>query len=72
MAALTHYYVNDTESTEGDHEVHRSDCYWLGLANSKTYLGLFDSCAPAVAKAKRDHYRNSNGCVHCSPNCHTG
>jgi len=69
---MASYFVNNTESDEGDHEVHKEGCYWLGIANSKSYLGEFSSCVGAVAKAKTDHYRNSNGCKHCSAACHTG
>ena len=68
---MAEYYVNDTEQKNGDHEVHERGCYWLSIAHSTTYLGDFSSCEPAVAKAKRDHYRQSNGCKHCSLPCHT-
>ena len=64
------YYVNDTAQSNGDHEVHEDGCYWLSIARSTTYLGNFTSCHPAVAAAKRI-YPQSNGCIHCSPNCHT-
>ena len=67
---MASYSVNDNAQSNGDHEVHESGCYWLGLAKSTTYLGNFTSCDPAVAAAKRI-YRQSNGCAHCSPNCHT-
>ena len=66
-----HYYVNDNTQSNGDHEVHRSDCYWLSLAASKTYLGYFDGCSGAVQKA-RTIYHQSNGCALCSTSCHTG
>jgi hypothetical protein len=66
------YYVNDNAQPNGDHEVHKDGCYWLGLARSKTYLGSYVSCHDAVAKSKRDHYRQSNGCATCAAECHTG
>ena len=68
--AESYYYVNDTAQPEGDHEVHKDGCYWLTLVTSKTGLGIFTSCYGAVIKAK-GIYASSDGCVHCSPDCHT-
>ena len=64
------YYVNDNAQSNGDHEVHKDDCYWLSLVTSKTYLGLFASCFGAVLKAK-ESYPTADGCKHCSLACHT-
>ncbi len=64
------YYVNDTAQQNGDHEVHEEGCYWLTLARSKTYLGVFSSCHGAVLEARK-HYHQSNGCTHCCNACHT-
>lgn len=69
--AAGNYYVNDNAQPNGDHEVHREGCYWLGVAQSTTSLGYHWNCADAVAAAKRK-YRQSNGCAHCAPECHTG
>lgn len=66
------YYVNPNEDDRGLHEVHHEDCSWLHLVDNPVYLGRFDNCAEAVQKAKQDHYQNSDGCAHCSPECHTG
>ena len=68
---MARYYVNDNAQSNGDHEVHREGCYWLTLVVSHTFLGDFLSCFPAVAEARK-HYSQTNGCVHCSPDCHTG
>ena len=68
---LTHYYVNkNAQSDSGDHEVHAENCYWLPAVQNREYLGMFASCAPAVAKAKLTH-PTANGCFHCSRACHT-
>ena len=67
---MASYYVNDNAQSNGDHEVHRTSCYYYPQIVRKTYLGEFNSCAPAVAKAKTI-YLKSNGCDTCSPNCHT-
>lgn len=64
------YYVNRTRQANGDHEVHAHGCYWLSLATSTSDLGDHGSCVTAVATAKR-LYPTANGCVHCSPLCHT-
>jgi hypothetical protein len=65
------YYVNNTAQLNGDHEVHEDGCYWLSIASDTSYLGRYGSCQGAVAEAKRSHHRQSNGCKHCSPACHT-
>ena len=65
------YYVNDSpQPTSGDHEVHRDGCYWLGLARSTTPLGDHPSCHGALDVASF-HYRQVDGCAHCSPDCHS-
>ena len=65
------YYVNDNAQNNGDHEVHKAGCEWFAKVVSKMYLGEFDNCADAVAKAK-ETYLQSNGCYYCSNPCHTG
>ena len=67
---LYSYYVNDNTQTNGDHEVHREDCWYLPLIVSKTYLGLYSGCSGAVQKAQTI-YTQANGCAFCSPLCHT-
>ena len=65
------YYVNKNTQNSGDHEVHEQTCSFLPGESSRTYLGDFSSCQPAVAEA-RNHYRQVNGCFFCSRACHTG
>ena len=67
---VPNYYVNDTAQTSGEHEVHSDGCPYLPYVTSKTDLGHFYSCQPAVAKAK-EFYNNVDGCATCSPACHT-
>mgnify|MGYP006205900393 CR=1 FL=1 len=64
------YYVNKKAQSNGDHEVHTSECKFLQIAGSKTYLGLFLSCKEAVVNAKKT-YKESNGCYYCCNECHT-
>ena len=64
------YYVNKNAQSNGDHEVHVSTCPSLPAIDSCVYLGMYESCAPAVTKAK-ETYAQSNGCARCSPDCHT-
>ena len=68
---MTRYYVNKNAQANGDHEVHESGCSYLPAAENRVYLGDFSNCRDAVAEARR-HYRQSNGCYHCSRACHTG
>lgn len=64
------YYVNNRAQSNGDHEVHKSGCYYLSLATDTKYLGQFYGCASAVQEAKKT-YSKSNGCYYCSKSCHT-
>ena len=65
------YFVNRNAQSNGDHEVHKTGCYWLTLITSPLNLGKFYGCASAVVEARK-HYNQVNGCVHCSEACHTG
>jgi len=64
------YYVNNTAQSNGDHEVHTENCYWLSLVYSKKDLGFHPNCESAVREAKKS-YSKSNGCKYCSKECHT-
>ncbi|WP_313220090.1 hypothetical protein [Stenotrophomonas sp.] len=67
---MDRYFVNQIAQDNGDHEVHKLGCYWLGLARSTQDLGLHVSCASAV-RAAGVNYRRANGCVFCAMACHT-
>ena len=67
---MARYYVNTNAQSNGDHEVHKQGCTWMPESENALYLGEFSSCAPAVTEAKK-HYRQSNGCAYCCPDCHT-
>ena len=62
------YYVNNKAQSNGDHEVHTSDCIYI--PSDKKYLGQFSNCNDAVKEAKKT-YTKSNGCYTCSNACHT-
>lgn len=67
---MPYYYVNKKAQTNGDHEVHQSDCSYLPDESNRYYLGSFIDCVDAVKEAKK-HYPQSNGCYYCSKKCHT-
>lgn len=64
------YYVNKNAQNNGDHEVHKSGCSWMPDKDNRIFLGDFTNCFGAVREAKK-HYIKSNGCYHCSNECHT-
>lgn len=68
---MAHYYVNDNQQANGDHEVHREGCSFMPDAGNRTYVGNHSTCGPAVAAAKKI-YPQSNGRFYCSRACHTG
>ena len=69
MAA--YYYVNKVAQSNGDHEVHASGCSHMPSESNRISLGYHNSCWEAVEEARK-HYKQVNGCVHCSKACHTG
>lgn len=68
---MDRYFVNKAAQSNGDHEVHKEGCFWLGLAHSTQDLGYHTNCQFAVAAAKVLFWQ-SNGCAFCAPACHTG
>ncbi len=67
---MDHYYVNKNAQPTGEHEVHKSTCYWLPEASNRIYLGFLPTCEEAMEKAK-EYYSNVDGCKVCCPSCHT-
>ncbi len=67
---MPRYYVHKKPDDDGNHEVHRAGCFDLPLEKNRIDLGVFNTCHPAVRKA-REHYTNVDGCIHCSKACHT-
>ncbi|WP_298547162.1 hypothetical protein [uncultured Aquimarina sp.] len=67
---MPRYYVNNTAQANGDHEVHKEGCRWIPFIKSKKDLGIHTTCYSAVREAKKTHPQ-SNGCIHCSKDCHT-
>lgn len=68
---MDQYCVNKNAQANGDHEVHAPGCSHMPAAENRIDLGLHTSCHGAVIKA-RHHFRQVDGCYHCSPKCHTG
>ncbi|MDT0641645.1 MULTISPECIES: hypothetical protein [Autumnicola] len=67
---MERYYLNTQPQPNGDREVHKESCrYAPGVSNRKD-LGFHANCESAVDKAKQS-YNQVNGCIHCSPRCHT-
>lgn len=67
---MANYYVNKNAQSNGDHEVHKSECSFLPEVENRIYLGSFNNCKEAVKEAKK-HYTQVNGCYYCSRECHT-
>lgn len=68
---MPRYYVNKNAQDNGDHEVHRLGCSYFPNPANVQFLGIYDSCFPAVRKAKSIGYYKANGCYYCSRACHT-
>ncbi len=68
---MAKYWVNNNSDNNpnNDHEVHKDGCHLLPAIVSKTSLGEHNNCSSAVTEAKKI-YSNSDGCIHCIPECH--
>lgn len=65
------YYVNANAQQSGEHEVHlASGCPFPAAARNQIDLGDHPNCQSAI-KAARQRFRDVDGCVHCTPGCHT-
>lgn len=65
------YLLNLNQQSNGDYEVHHTDCYWKPTTNYED-LGNHENCQSAIRTAKNRHpFKKINGCKYCSPNCHT-
>ena len=67
-----HHYINHNQQTNGDHEVHDSECSYLPDVSNRTYLGYLSSSHEAIniAKIKFPSW-SINGCYWCCPESHT-
>ena len=67
---MPRYFVNENAQANGDHEVHKYTCDHPPIPVNRYDLGDHPDCHSAVRAAKRI-YPKSNGCYHCSRECHT-
>ena len=67
---MPYYYVNKNAQAGGEHEVHTTGCQHLPHEGNRVYLGIFQTCGPAKAEARK-HYSNVDGCFYCCNPCHT-
>lgn len=67
---MDRYLLNRNAQANGDHEVHKSTCYFS--PSSYIDLGLHSTCSDAIRYA-RSIYTNVriDGCIHCNRACHT-
>jgi len=68
---MDHYYVNKNAQSNGDHEVHTANCFYLPTIENRLYLGMFSSCGDAVKEAKKT-YSKADGCYYCCRECNRG
>jgi len=62
--------MNKNPQKNNDHEIHKSSCNHLPKEENQYELGLFADCHKALEKAKIID-KNADGCLFCSPNCHS-
>ncbi|HDR05657.1 MAG TPA: hypothetical protein ENN84_10505 [Candidatus Marinimicrobia bacterium] len=66
---MSAFYLNKVKDDNGFHIVHKDGCDLMPEPEELVYLGEFDVCMLAVAKAKGMGYRNVNGCSNCNKPC---
>lgn len=67
---MKRYVLNTIPQSNGDHEVHESNCHRLPSYRDQQDLGYHFRCSDAVTAAKKN-FPHANGCYHCSRSCHT-
>jgi hypothetical protein len=65
-----YYYMNKNSQSNGDYEVHTAECAHLPKPENQLYLGNFDNCRDALAKARKYEWE-ADGCAYCCKPCHT-
>ena len=63
------YYVNKNAQDNGDHEVHKSNCTFMPIAQHRLFLGYFNNCHNALKEAKKPYPTTADGCPYCCPEC---
>ena len=63
------FYVNKQAQPNGDHEVHRENCYRLPSLDNRLYLGDFYSSVHALREARK-YYPKADGCYYCCSEIH--
>jgi len=66
---MEEYFVNKNAQLNGDHEVHKKNCFYLPRETNRISLGFFSNCSQAVQKAK-EIFPTADGCYSCSNECH--
>lgn len=64
---MTHYYINNRTQRNGEHQIHRTGCTFMPDGDTRAYLGEFDSCASALAEARK-RYKQATACRYCCEN----
>lgn len=64
---MTVFYVDKRAQANGAHAVHRHvGCPHPVAPGNRYYLGTYEHCSAAVARARRD-FPTAKGCSHCAP-----
>lgn len=62
---MSHYFINNHASDEGNHEVHALGC--RRMPTDKAYLGNFENVNEALIEARKDFWQSS-----CCESCAAG
>jgi hypothetical protein len=66
---MASFYLDKRKDEQGYNQIHRKGCELLPEPEYQEYLGEFDVCMLAIAKAKKIGYKEVNGCLSCTKPC---
>lgn len=66
------YLINKNKDSNGNNEVHTSNCAYKPSISNQVSLGWFANENQAVKYAKQNGWPDADGCYYCCRNAHTG
>lgn len=68
-----YYYYNKNTDSNGNHEVHTSNCSYRPNSSNSVLIGYENSCQSAIQQVKNQTGKsNFDGCYYCCNECHKG
>lgn len=69
---MAYYIINKNSDDNGRNEVHTATCSYLPYWQNQESLGWHTDAVAAVDYAKRNGWKNADGCYFCCNQAHHG